>query len=156
VDLQEQNRVTVAVTTEIGSRRLAFGSAHLFWEVGVASEQGRLYLVGVLTDWVLDTFADTLTIVGGDFNAVPDGLAYAYLTQRWASLDAERHGAEPAWSCPTPLGPTPDGWQAPSTIYSRPHARAHRWPSTRGVPERAVHHAICYISARECRLLMRN
>jgi endonuclease/exonuclease/phosphatase family metal-dependent hydrolase len=111
VDLQGQGRVALAVTTEIDGRRLAFVSTHLFWEVGPAGEQARLYQAGVLADWVSATFADVPTLVGGDFNAVPDGLAYAYLTERWASLYAERHGAEPAWTCPTPLAPTPEGWQ---------------------------------------------
>lgn len=111
VDLQGQGRVALAVTTELDDQRLAFVTTHLFWEVGPAGEQARLYQAGVLADWVARTFAGTPTIVGGDFNAVPDGLTYAYLTERWASLHAERHGAEPAWTCPTPLAPTPEGWQ---------------------------------------------
>jgi endonuclease/exonuclease/phosphatase family metal-dependent hydrolase len=111
VDLQGQGRVALAVTTEVEGRRLAFVSTHLFWEIGPAGEQARLYQAGVLADWVARTFPDVPTIVGGDFNAVPDGLTYAYLTERWASLYAERHGAEPAWTCPTPLAPTPEGWQ---------------------------------------------
>jgi endonuclease/exonuclease/phosphatase family metal-dependent hydrolase len=111
VDLQGQGRVALAVTTTIDGQRLAFVSTHLFWEVGPAGEQARLYQAGVLADWVARTFADTPAIVGGDFNAVPEGITYAYLTERWASLYAERHGAEPAWTCPTPLAPTPEGWQ---------------------------------------------
>jgi endonuclease/exonuclease/phosphatase family metal-dependent hydrolase len=111
VDLQGQGRVALAVTTEIDGRRLAFVSTHLFWEVGPAGERARLYQGGVLTDWVARTFAGTPTIVGGDFNTLPGGMAYTHLVERWASLYAERHGAEPAWTCPTPLAPTPEGWQ---------------------------------------------
>jgi endonuclease/exonuclease/phosphatase family metal-dependent hydrolase len=111
VDLEGQGRVALAVTTETDGRRLAFVSTHLFWEVGPAGEQARRYQAGVLADWIADTFADTPTIVGGDFNALPDGITYAYLAERWASLYAERHGAEPAWTCPTPLAPSPEGWQ---------------------------------------------
>jgi endonuclease/exonuclease/phosphatase family metal-dependent hydrolase len=111
VDLQGQGRVAVAITTEIAGRRLAFASTHLFWEVGPAGEQARRYQAGVLADWVAVRFADVPTIVGGDFNATPDGITYAYLAERWASLYAERHGAEPAWTCPTPLAPEATGWQ---------------------------------------------
>jgi endonuclease/exonuclease/phosphatase family metal-dependent hydrolase len=111
VDLQGQGRVALAVTIEIDGRRLGFVSTHLFWEIGPAGEEARRYQAGVLADWVARTFAAVPTIVGGDFNALPDGLTYAYLTERWTSLYAERHGAEPAWTCPTPLAPTPEGWQ---------------------------------------------
>lgn len=110
VDLQGQGRVALAVTTEIDGRRLAFVSTHLFWEIGPAGEQARRYQAGVLADWVTQTFPEVPTIVGGDFNAVPDGITYTYLAEQWVSLYAERHGAEPAWTCPTPLAPTPDGW----------------------------------------------
>jgi endonuclease/exonuclease/phosphatase family metal-dependent hydrolase len=122
VDLQGQGRVAVAITTEIDGQPLAFVSTHLFWEVGPAGEQARLYQAGVLADWVAQTLSHLPTIVGGDFNAVPDGLTYAYLAARWASLYPERHGAEPAWTCPTPLAPTPEGWQGTlDYLWKAPH-----------------------------------
>jgi endonuclease/exonuclease/phosphatase family metal-dependent hydrolase len=111
VDLQGQGRVALGITTEIDGQRLAFVSTHLFWEVGPAGEQARLYQAGVLAAWVAQTFAAVPTIVGGDFNTTPDSITYAFLTERWASLYAARHGAEPAWTCPTPLLPSPEDWQ---------------------------------------------
>jgi endonuclease/exonuclease/phosphatase family metal-dependent hydrolase len=122
VDLQGQGRVAFAVTTEIDGQRLAFVTTHLFWEVGPAGEQARHYQAGVLADWVARTFAGTPTIVGGDFNAVPDGLTYAYLTERWP----RRPGPAPRrWPPPPRVG------RAPSTICSRRRARPRCKRSTR-------------------------
>ena len=89
---------------------------------GPEASRPRLFQAGVLADWVAQTFPEIPTIVGGDFNAVPSGLTYAYLAARWASLYAEHHGAEPAWTCPTPLAPTPEGWQGTlDYLWKVPH-----------------------------------
>lgn len=111
VDLGGQGRVALGVLATVADVPLGFVSTHLFWEPGPAGEAARRYQAGVLADWVARTFAGVPTIVAGDFNATPDGPTYAFLTERWASLYARRHGVEPAWTTPTPLLPAPDGWR---------------------------------------------
>ncbi len=111
VDLRGQGRVALGIATEIAGARVGFVSTHLFWEPGAAGDPARRYQAEVLLDWVACTFAGAVTVVGGDFNATPDSGTYACLTERWTSLYAAHHGAEPAWTAPTPVLPAPDGWQ---------------------------------------------
>ncbi|HZU05299.1 MAG TPA: endonuclease/exonuclease/phosphatase family protein [Chloroflexota bacterium] len=111
VDLQGQGRVALGITTEVAGIRFGFVSTHLFWEPDPAGEQARLYQAGLLCDWVAQTFPNTFAIIGGDFNTTPGSPTYTFLTERWASLFAEHRGAEPEWTAPTPLVPSPEGWR---------------------------------------------
>lgn len=126
LDLQGQGRVALGITTEVGGVALGAVSTHLFWEIGAVGDVARAWQAARLRDWVAATLP-TPTVVGGDFNATPSSRTYELLRERWLSLHAARHGAEPAWTCATPLAPTPENWQgtldylflAPSTAPVR-------------------------------------
>ena len=112
-DLQGQGRVALAVTTEIDGQRLGFVSTHLFWEIGPDGDRARLHQATLLQQWVesLFTRAGIPAVVAGDFNTTPGSPAYEFLLKQWASLYAEHHGAEPAWTAATAVLPAPGGWQ---------------------------------------------
>jgi endonuclease/exonuclease/phosphatase family metal-dependent hydrolase len=111
VDLKGQGRVALSVTVDVDGTLVGFVSTHLFWDPGPAGDEARVDQARRLYDWTQRTFSTPLTIVAGDFNATPTSATYEFLSQRWTSLFAEYHGMEPDWTAPTPLLPSPTGWQ---------------------------------------------
>jgi len=111
VDLKGQGRVALGITVDVDGMLVNVVSTHLFWDPGPAGEEARLDQAKRLYDWTKRSFSTPLTIVGGDFNSTPTSATYGFLSQRWVSLFAEYHGSEPSWTTPTPVLPSPTGWQ---------------------------------------------
>ena len=104
LDLRTQNRVALAVQTEIQGAPLLFVSGHFYWFPGDHSHRTRQ--LQLLKSW-LYTLAhnspQTSMIVCGDFNGTPDMSSLQVMREGFESAHVAHHGHEPDWTCPTPL-----------------------------------------------------
>jgi endonuclease/exonuclease/phosphatase family metal-dependent hydrolase len=101
LDLLTQNRVAQLVEFRIDGEILIFVNGHLFWQPGESQE--RNVQVELLLDWLDTQPADVPVIVAGDFNGLPGTTATELMREYFDSAYQAIHGAEPEYTCPTPL-----------------------------------------------------
>ncbi len=104
VDLRTQNRVALAVRTEISGAPLLFVSGHFYWFPGDHSHRARQ--LQLLKNWLYTLVSHTPQtgmIVCGDFNGTPDMPSIRVMHEGFQSAHVLHHGREPEWTCPTPL-----------------------------------------------------
>lgn len=100
LDLQSQSRVAQYIRLKINDQKIIVANVHLYWEPGESTE--RMKQVERLLEWLRSTPAEAV-IIGGDFNSEPHHLTVKRLKKNFASAYETQHGAEPAYTCPTPL-----------------------------------------------------
>lgn len=105
LDLQTQNRVAQQIEIELNLRSLIVANTHLFWWPGESTERNAQ--ARSIGRWLNDVSAHQALAVCGDFNATPNSTAIRIMCERFASAYAARHGAEPEYTCPTPLAVGP-------------------------------------------------
>ncbi len=95
----EQGRVAQLVEVVHEGRPLAVCNGHYHWYPGPHPERDRQ------VQQVLDRVAELPmpVVVAGDFNGTPDTEAVAAMRRHFASAYAVHNGAEPEFTCPTPL-----------------------------------------------------
>lgn len=101
LDLGSQSRVAQRVTVSHEGRAVVLANAHFYWWAGDSDE--RTAQVERLIAWLDPLMADSPVVVCGDFNATPDRPAIRRMYQDFESAHKAVHGAEPAYTCPTPL-----------------------------------------------------
>jgi endonuclease/exonuclease/phosphatase family metal-dependent hydrolase len=128
LDLGGQDRIAQRASLKIGERTIVIANTHLYWQPGESLP--RLRQVERLLDWLQRLPGSPWCVVCGDFNATPETLAIQRMGQRFRSAHAAVHGAEPEYTCPTPLPRSP--WAAMRTLLGfflliRPQHLNLRW-----------------------------
>ena len=93
-----QGRVAHRITVRTSAGPWVIGNAHLFFSA--FDDVTRGFHVQRLLGWLPE---GTPTVVCGDFNAEPGYASLARMRRRFRSAYAVAHGAEPDFTCPTPL-----------------------------------------------------
>ncbi len=101
LDLQSQQRVAQIIALAWGDQKLVLANCHLFWQPGESLE--RVRQVERLLQHLDAIPGNPYLLVCGDFNGEPHTQAIQLMRQRFLSAHATAHGAEPAYTCPTPL-----------------------------------------------------
>lgn len=112
LDLGGQGRIAQRVHLTIDGRAICLVNTHLYWQPG--ESLARLRQVERLLDGLQGLPGDPPCIVCGDFNATPETQAIQRMGQRFRSAYAAIHGAEPDYTCPTPLPRSP--WATARTL----------------------------------------
>jgi endonuclease/exonuclease/phosphatase family metal-dependent hydrolase len=101
IDLLTQNRVAQFVELKLEHGPLFLINGHFYWERG--ESKSRKEQIELLLDF-LDTLpASVPVIVAGDFNSEPDTPSIEIMRRYFDSAHRAVHGAEPEFTCPTPL-----------------------------------------------------
>lgn len=111
LNLGGQDRIAQRASLKIGTQTIVVANSHLFWQPG--ESLARLRQVERLLSW-LQRPGGSPCVVCGDFNGTPETQAIQYMRQHFQSAHATIHGAEPAYTCPTPLPRSP--WAAARTL----------------------------------------
>jgi len=93
-----QGRVAHRITVSTAAGPCVVGNAHLFFSA--FNDVTRRFQVERLLRWLPERMP---TVVCGDFNAEPGYPSIAVMRRGFRSAFAVIHGAEPAYTCPTPL-----------------------------------------------------
>jgi endonuclease/exonuclease/phosphatase family metal-dependent hydrolase len=101
LSLGGQNRVAQYVQVEDEGQPVRLVNGHFFWQPGESAV--RLQQVERLLAWLSEAPGDSPSIICGDFNSTPETQAIQRMRQDYVSAYAAVHGAEPEFTCPTPL-----------------------------------------------------
>jgi endonuclease/exonuclease/phosphatase family metal-dependent hydrolase len=101
LDLKGQNRVAQFVQVSVVDQPLIVANGHFYWQPGESAV--RLQQVERLLEWLKSIPGNPPCIVCGDFNSTPETAAIQRMRQDFSSAYAAIHGAEPEYTCPTPL-----------------------------------------------------
>ena len=101
IDLNGQNRVAQYVQVSIEGTPLVIANGHFYWQPGESNV--RLQQVELVIQWLRSIPGDPACIVCGDFNSTPETAAVSRMRRDFSSAYAAIHGAEPEYTCPTPL-----------------------------------------------------
>jgi endonuclease/exonuclease/phosphatase family metal-dependent hydrolase len=101
LDLGSQRRVAQRVAVRVADRPVLFVNAHYYWPPPLHA--ARVRQVACMLDWLKPLPPETAVVACGDFNGTPDCRAIALMGRTLRSAYADRHGQEPAFTCPTPL-----------------------------------------------------
>ncbi|AKG21649.1 endonuclease/exonuclease/phosphatase [Calothrix sp. 336/3] len=101
LDLKTQGRVAQLVQVEINNQPVIICNGHYYWQPG--SCQARMEQFQLLVNWLSELSPELPIIMVGDFNATPDTPEITFLRHHFTSAYAQFHGAEPEYTCPTPL-----------------------------------------------------
>jgi endonuclease/exonuclease/phosphatase family metal-dependent hydrolase len=93
-----QGRVAHRITLRTPAGPCVVGNAHLFFSA--FNDVTRRSQVERMLRWLPEGMP---TVVCGDFNAEPGYASLAVMRRRFRSAYAAVHGAEPDYTCPTPL-----------------------------------------------------
>ncbi len=110
--LGAQNRVAQIAMVHAHGQTLLIANGHLYWSVHDSA--ARLRQVRVLQAWVhgwQKQHPEAGVVVCGDFNGTPQSRAIKQMRNVFRSAHALKHGAEPAWTCPTPLQFSTQPWR---------------------------------------------
>jgi endonuclease/exonuclease/phosphatase family metal-dependent hydrolase len=102
LDLRSQNRVAQRLRVNVGGRPLVVVNGHYYWWPGESRQRERQ--IERVLDRLRGLPPDGALVLCGDFNGTPESRAIRLLRARFASAHAARHGREPDYTCPTPLG----------------------------------------------------
>jgi endonuclease/exonuclease/phosphatase family metal-dependent hydrolase len=101
LDLRSQQRTAQLVEVRAGEHPVVLVNGHLFWPPGVHG--ARVRQVERLLSWIEAKAPGVPVIACGDFNATPGSRAIALMSRTFVSAHEAVHGAEPKYTCPTPL-----------------------------------------------------
>jgi len=101
LDLKGQHRVAQFVQVRVGNQPLVIANGHFYWQPGESAV--RLQQVERLLEWLKYIPGKPPCIVCGDFNSTPETAAIRRMRLDYSSAYAAIHGAEPEYTCPTPL-----------------------------------------------------
>lgn len=112
LDLRGQGRIAQCVGLKMDGQAIGLVNTHLYWQPG--ESLARLRQVERLLDGLRSLPGNPPCIVCGDFNGTPETQAIQRMRQRFQSAYAAVHGAEPDYTCPTPLPRSP--WATARTL----------------------------------------
>lgn len=98
---EEQGRVAQRVHIAPNGQPLVLCNGHYYWHPG--PHPVRDQQVERIIDWLGQLPEELPIVVGGDFNGTPETSAIALMRQHYTSAYAAHNGAEPLFTCPTPL-----------------------------------------------------
>jgi endonuclease/exonuclease/phosphatase family metal-dependent hydrolase len=101
LDLRSQQRTAQLVEIRAGGHKLVLVNGHFYWPPGVHG--ARVRQVERLLAWIEAEVPGVPVIACGDFNATPGSRAIALISRTFVSAHQAFHGAEPEYTCPTPL-----------------------------------------------------
>lgn len=147
-DVYSSQRLVITVPDwPEGANRVLLVNTHLESELGEEGSAARVQQVMDISAWVkksLDGGEADHAVLCGDFNAPPEGAAYAALKSLgFISSHASVHGNEPAFTFPT-------GLKADSMDTDPPLTTDYVWLLT---PERVSRESGCILSAASVELL---
>lgn len=99
--LGRQNRVAQYVQVEDEGQQVRLVNGHFYWQPGESA--ARLQQVERVLAWLGDALDNPPCIICGDFNSTPETQPIQRMRQNCVSAHAAIHGAEPEYTCPTPL-----------------------------------------------------
>lgn len=101
LDLIGQNRIAQRSKLTFGRTSVLIVNGHFFWQPG--ESKSRLHQVNRLIRWLEDYSQRMPVVVCGDFNSTPETTAIQRMYQSFSSAHRQVNGAEPEFTCPTPL-----------------------------------------------------
>jgi endonuclease/exonuclease/phosphatase family metal-dependent hydrolase len=101
VSLGAQQRVGQFIQVELDGKPLVIANAHFFWQPGDSTPRQRQ--ITRMLDWLDALPGHPPYVLCGDFNATPDTADIRLTKTRLRSAFELVHGAEPDYTCPTPL-----------------------------------------------------
>jgi endonuclease/exonuclease/phosphatase family metal-dependent hydrolase len=128
LELGGQDRIAQRASLKFGARTIVIANSHLYWQPG--ESPARLRQVERLLGWLQNLPGEPPCVVCGDFNGTPETQAIQRLGQQLRSAHLAVHGAEPEYTCPTPLPRSP--WAVTRTLLGfflliRPQHLDLRW-----------------------------
>ncbi len=105
LDLGGQNRVAQYIRLQHAGEDAVIANGHFYWQPGESA--ARLAQIERLLAWLHAIPGRPPCIVCGDFNSTPETAPIQRMRQEYLSAYAAVHGAEPAYTCPTPLARSP-------------------------------------------------
>lgn len=131
LDLGGQGRIAQRLHLALEGSTVCLVNTHLYWQPG--ESLARLHQVERMLHWLQSIPGNPPCIVCGDFNATPETQAIQRMRRQFQSAHAAVHGAEPEYTCPTPLPRSP--WAVARTMLGfllllRPQHLKQDWRGT--------------------------